>query len=250
VSVNLILSRTKSATPNEIADTLAGGGVGVDFGQVTNGSYSGVVNQPANTHNDAIALFYLRHDAITDPITNLKFFIGEYNLTYGGALSAAADFNGANHGLVGEGAASGVSKNNSDANRTSSGLWMDMEWNASSANQFDYATRVNNVRIFGKALAGVTGSLATTNANGEDQNGKTGIDLDSGFLLSPDALIYSSDDVAETDASAPVKGYIGKNQDSVLGDYAKFRLRCYLRESYPDGGIIQFSFVTSYSFTS
>lgn len=246
MAVTLTLSRTKGGS--NVSDTLAGGGSGIDFGNVVNGSYSGVTDKNNNLHSDAIALFYLKHDATIDPITEVMFYIAQFHLTYGGATTAGNDFNGANHGMVGEGLASGTSKNNADG--LSSGLWMDFQWDVSTTNQFDYATRVNNVRIFGKPLSGVTGALATTDSDGVDQNGQDGTSLLEAFLLPPDALLYSADDIAEVDATAPVKGRIGKNNDAALGDYAKFRARVYLRDSYPDGGILQFSQTISYRFTA
>jgi hypothetical protein len=247
MAVSLILSRTKGAS--NVADTLAGGGSGIDFGNVTNASFSGVVGDKLdNIDSDAVNLFYLRHNATIDPITELKVYIAQFHLTYGGATTAANDYSGVSHGMVGEGLASGSSKNNGDG--LSSGFWMDMQWDVSTANQFDYSTRVNSVRIFGKPLSGVTGDLATTTADGVDQNGQDGTSLEEAFTMSPLAMIYSADDIAEVAATTPIKGRIGKDNDTVLGDYAKFKQRVYLRDSYPDGGIIQFSCVYSFSFTA
>lgn len=249
MAVTLKLARTKNGTA--VNDTLAGGGSGIDFGNVINGSYAGVVDKPTNTHNDNVCRFFLSHNATIDPITEVKFYMAAYHLTYGGALSAALDYASASHGMTNIGLASGSSKNNND--NLSGGLWLDMDWDVTVTNQFDYATRVNNVRIFGKPLSGVTGSMATPNAGIGlvNQNGQDGTNLAEAFFLNSDACLYSSDDnTNETAPTAPVHGRIGKQNDTALGDFAKLLFRVYLPGTYPDGGIIQFTNVISFSFTA
>lgn len=229
MAVTLFVQSAKSAAgANVFADSLAGGGTGIDFGQVVNGQYAPIIDQPTN---DGALAVYFNHDAVVDPITNLKLYLGSYTLTgftYGGAASAASNLSD----ILAEGQASDESagaKNNS--NGLAGGLWFDQEWNVSQANQFDIATRSANVKIFG---------------NG----GTQGIDAASAFLIGADAMLYSADDAAEVDATTPVAGSIGKNNDTVLGDYAKLRFRVYLRTAFPDGGIFQAALVARFSFTA
>jgi hypothetical protein len=132
--------------------------------------------------------------------------------TYGGADSAANDFvsmkNLAN--------ASGSSKNN--ANGLSGGLWIDMDWDASTTNQFDQATFPTVVKIYGDGLT-------------------DGISLASAFTLNSAAMVYNNP--PETAASSPVSGQIGKAADTVLGDAAHVKLRIYVPLAYSTGGIFQ-----------
>jgi head-tail adaptor len=229
VAVTLYVQSAKSATgANVFADSLAGGGAGIDFGQVVNGQYAPIIDQPTN---DGALVVFLNHDATIDPITNLKLYLGSYALTgaaYGGAASAAGDL----ADVFAEGQASDESaaaKNNS--NGLAGGLWVDMQWDVSTTSQFDVSTRSANVKIFG---------------NG----GTQGIDAASAFTVSADAMLYSANDISEVDATTPVAGSIGKNNDTVLGDYAKLRFRIYLRTAFPDGGIFQAALVARYSFTA
>ena len=143
--------------------------------------------------------------------------------TYGGADSSAGD----NTTIISLGNASGSSKNNADG--LSGGLWIDMDADASSVNQFDQANFPSFVKIYGDSLT-------------------DGIDLNSAFPLITDAMVY--DAPGETLASAPVAGQIGKANDTVLGDNAKVKLRIYLPDAYVDGGIVQWEWVIAYSFTS
>jgi len=212
--VNLTIS--ESLDGSAVADSLAGGGTGLDFGSVSNGSYTNVISKPSNT--GALAL-YIRHDATIDPVTNFKAYIDSYTatgFTYGGAVSAASDYTA----IKALGTSSGSSKNNNDG--LSGGLWMDMDADATTANQFDQASYPTLVKIFGDS---------TTD----------GIDLASAFTVKADALVYAAP--AETLASAPQDGKIGINNDTVLGDNAKLKFRVYIPNSYTSGGIFQYSLV-------
>ncbi len=226
MAVTLFFQDAKSATgANVFADALVGGGTGVDFGQVSNGQYAPIISQAGNT---GAIVAYINHDAVESPVTELKFYLDNYTttgFTYGGANSAASDLTN----VLAQGQASDESaaaKNNS--NGLAGGLWMDMEWDVSTTNQFDISTRSANVKIFGN-------------------NGTDGIDMASAFTLSADALLYSADDSAEVDATTPVAGSIGKNNDTVLGDYAKVRFRVYLQNTFPDGGYFQTALQISYA---
>jgi hypothetical protein len=123
--------------------------------------------------------------------------------------------------------ASGSSKNNNDG--LSGGVWIDMDWDASTTNQFDQGTFPTLVKIFGDGLT-------------------DGISLASAFTLKADALVYAAP--AETAATTPVDGKIGKNNDTVLGDNAHLKLRMYVPNAFASGGILQFEIVIAYSFTA
>lgn len=225
MAVNLTLSKTLSGAA--AADSLAGGGSGVDLGSVVNGEYCPIISKAANTGWQPL---YIRHNATIDPITNVKTFIAEFSQAYGGADSAANDF----ATLVSKGNASGNSANNGDG--LSAGLRIEHDADLGvtlGASAFD-GTRAQ-VKIYG-------------------DNNTDGIDLASGFDLHVDALIYDSDPHGTpgtpVDATTPVTGQIGKDGDSVLGDHALVKLRYYLEEAAPDGGILAWDWVISYSFTA
>ena len=217
MAVSLIISTVINGT--QVADSLSGGGSGYDFGPTTNGSYSNVVDQPSNT---GATTLYIRHDAVIDPITDVKFFIAEYSQTYGGANSPSSDFNT----LVNLGNASGNSKNNADGN--SGGLWADQDFDATTVNQFDIVNFPNLVNIYG--------------------SGSQGIDVDSAFQMRAESATY--DNAGEQIPSAPQDGQIGIAGDTVLGDNSKQKLRLYLPQDFPDGGIHQWDWVISYAFTA
>lgn len=217
MAVSLIISTVINGT--QVADALAGGGTGFDLGPTTNGSYSNVVDQNANTGS---ANLYIRHDATVDPITDVKFFIAEYSQSYGGANSPSDDFTT----LTNLGSASGNSKNNADGN--SGGLWADQDFDASTINQFDVINFPTVVNIYGQASQGV--------------------DVDSAFVMRADSATYDS--AGEQQPSAPEDGKIGISGDTVLGDNSKQKLRLYLPQAFPDGGIHQWDWVISYAFTA
>lgn len=231
----VLLTVSETLDGAQILDALAApapGPTGIDLGPVVNGSYAPIISGPANTGHQKL---YIRHDGSVDPITAVKFFIQEYGtdtgFAYGGPLSAATDY--AN--LIALGNASGSSKNNADG--LSGGLWIDMDANASTANQFDQATFPAVVKIFG-------------------DGGTAGIDLASAFDLRAEALVIDTNQGAGADGdgaflpTAPVNNQIGIDGDGVLGDNAKLRMRIFLPTSYSNGGYHQVEKVISYSFTA
>lgn len=225
MAVTLTISKTLSGSG--AADSLAGGGSGVDLGSVVNNEYAPIISKAANTGWQAL---YIRHNATIDPITSVGTFIAQYSQTYGGAVSAAADY----ATVKSKGNASGTSANNADG--LSSGLRIEHDADLAGtlgASAFD-GTRAQ-VKIYGDNLT-------------------DGIDLASAFPIHVDAMIYDSSPHGTpgtpVDASAPVTGKIGKDGDSVLGDHALVKLRFYLENAAPDGGIIQFDWVVKYSFTA
>lgn len=222
MTVSLTISETLDGAA--LSDSLAGGGTGVDFGSVVNNSFAPVVDKTANTGRQD---FYISHNATIDPITNLKVHIEAYGartgFTYGGARTAALDYTA----IKAMGQSSGSSKNNADG--LSSGVWMDMDADSIAASQFDQAARPSEVKIFG-------------------DNGTDGIDLASAFLIGTMAMVYNNS--GEQNASAPVAGSIGVAGNTVLGDAAHVKSRIYLADAFAEGGIYQWEFVWSYSFTA
>lgn len=229
----VLLTVSETLGGSEVADSLAGGGTGVDLGQVVNGQYSPIVDQTLNT---GAQILYLRHNAAIDPITNLKVYMDSYSrtgFTYGGAVTAASDFNV----LKSEGNASAVTaaeKNNSTG--LAGGLWMEMQYDVASSNQFDIATARGSdpgtkyVKIFGKS------------AQGQDEA--------TAYGIIKEACLYTPDNLVENAPSAPVDGKIGKESDAVLGNRAKIRVRIFLREAFADGGIFQAALVARFSYTA
>lgn len=229
----VLLTVSETLGGSEVADSLAGGGTGVDLGQVVNGQYAPITDQTLNT---GAQVLYLRHNAVIDPITNLKIYMDSYSrtgFTYGGAVTAASDYNI----LKTEGNASAVTaaeKNNSTG--LAGGLWMEMQRDVATSNQFDIATArsldaaTKYVKIFGKS------------AQGQDEATAYGVIKES--------CVYTPDNLAENAPSAPVDGKVGIETDNVLGNRAKLRFRIYLREAFADGGIFQFSLICRYSYTA
>ena len=91
MSVSLTVSETISGSA--VADSLAGGGTGVDLGSVVNNSYGPITLKADNTGRQNL---FVRHDAVTDPITDVKTFMQQFGtgtgFTYGGASTAALDY--------------------------------------------------------------------------------------------------------------------------------------------------------------
>lgn len=235
MAVNLFVCPTLVASdtsaPSEFSDSLAGGGSGLNLGQVANGLYAPIVDQGLN---QGAQLVYLSHDATIDPVTDVKIYIGQYSGTYGGAVSAASDFSS----IVAEGQNSSATtgdKNNS--NGTASGVWIDFQWDVSETNQFDIATRATDVKIFG-------------------DNGTDGIDAASAFDLPTSSMLYAANSASEAAPNTPEAGKIGISTgggfggDFTLGNRAKVRNRIYLRSTFPDGGIFQYDTLFRYSFTA
>jgi hypothetical protein len=227
MAISITISETMGGAA--IADVLAGAGTGNDYGSVVNGAYAPIILKSSNTGAQD---FYITHDGIIDPITDLKVFLAEfgskssatYNPNPGVGHSAALDYTN----VKAMGATSGDSKNNADG--LSAGFWIDMQWNVSTTNQFDISTRPTLVKIFG-------------------DNSTDGIDEASAFLIPADAMSYDNASV-ETAPSAPVAGTVGKAADTTLGEQAHVRTRIYIKQAEDLGGIYQTEFVFSYSFTA
>jgi hypothetical protein len=230
MAVLLTVSETISGAA--FADDLEGpDGVGIDLGACINGQYAPVISQPANTgHQDV----FIRHNAVTDPITDVKTFLQQYGVgtgfTYGGQNSAAADLTT----ILNQGDTS-ASVNANNADGLGGGLHIDMDWQVSTANQFAPARiGTGQHRIYGDnggAAAGDGRNLATA------------------FVMNADAMVYDNSGV-ELDATTPIAGSIGKSGDTVLGDRAHPRLRYFLRSDEVDGGFLQWEWVIAYSYTA
>lgn len=223
MSVALIISETLDGSA--VADSLQGGGNGVDLGPVSNNSYAPLTSKVGNTGWEDL---YIQTDATVDPVTSVKTFVQQYGVgtgfTYGGNASAAADY----ASLKSLGNASGSSKNNSDG--LSGGLWIDMDWDAATANKFDQANFPTVVKIYGDNLT-------------------DGTTLVTAFTVKSAAMVYNNTGV-ETAAGSPVDGSIGKSGDVTLGDAAHVALRIYLPDSHTTGGYMQFEWVTVFSYTA
>jgi hypothetical protein len=221
MAVNLTISKT--VTGAQVSDTLAGASTGLDLGSVVNGKYCPIISQASNTGWQQL---YIRHDATINEIDNVKLFVAQFSGTYGGAVSAAADF------------ATLKAKGNADAETTAnnndglaSGLRMEQDADLASAlGASAFLPSRAQVKIFG-------------NSNTD------GIDLASAFTIHEDAMTYWNGS-SEVDATTPVAGKIGKSTDTVLGNRANLKFRFYLEQAAPDGGILQFDLVTAYSFTA
>lgn len=229
----VLLTVSETLGGSEVADSLAGGGTGVDLGQVVNGQYAPITDQTLNT---GAQVLFLRHNATIDPITNLKIYMDNYSrtgFTYGGAVTSLSDYNT----LKTEGNSSAVTaaeKNNSTG--LAGGIWMEQQYDVASSNQFDIATArggdpaTKYVQIFGKSAQGIDEATA--------------------YGVIKEACLYTDDNLTETAPDAPVDGKIGISTDSDLGNRAKLRFRIYLREAFADGGIFQFSLVARFSYTA
>ena len=223
MTVTLTVSET--VTGAEVSDVLAGADTGLDLGQVVNGAYSPITSQASNTGEQVV---YIRHDATIDPVTNVKTYVDTFSGTYGGADSAANDFTTlTNYGS----SDSGATKNNDDGN--SRGLHIDMDWQVTSANQFDYSRDGTQMRIYGKDYgAGLDGASQA-----------------QAFDAHVDAMSYWNG-AAEVDATTPETGKIGISTDAVLGNRMNLKKRFYLHSGATEGGILQYDWVISYSFTA
>lgn len=221
MAVNLLISKT--LTGGAVNDSLAGGSSGLDLGQVINGEYSPIVDKSANSgHQD----LYISHDATIDPIQDYKTYIATYSGVYGGANSAIADI------------ATVIAKGQADNELTA---------NNSDGLSSGFRIEHNGFGIGGLGASAFLPSRAQVNIYGN--NGTDGIELASAFDLHVDALVYDNAGV-EQDATTPETGKIGIIGDSVLGDHAHLGLRFYLEDAAPDGGIAQWDFVQSFSFTA
>ena len=229
MSVTLTVSET--ITGANASDTLAGGSTGLDLGQTTNGQYAPLTLQSANTGHQDI---FLRHDAVVDPITDVKFYIAQFSGVYGGAGTAAADFTTVSNYGAADLAAGAATANNGDG--LSRGSHIDMSWDVSVASQFGYARETSGQkRIFG-----------STNAL---YGGKTGLSLALAFDMHVDAASYWNG-ATEVDATTPVTGKIGKSTDTVLGNRGHIRNRFYLHTGETNGGVVQYDTVCSFAYTA
>lgn len=221
MAVNLTISKTVSGS--QVNDSLAGGSSGLDLGSVVNGKYCPIISQPANTGWQTL---YLSHDATINEIDAVKTFISQFSGTYGGADSAANDF----ATLKAKGNADNeVTANNSDG--LSSGLRIEHDADIpGSLGASAFLPSRGQVKIYGNNLT-------------------DGIDLASAFTVHADAMTYWNGST-EVDATTPVAGKIGKSSDTVLGNRARLKLRFYLEQAAPDGGILQWDWVVAYSFTA
>ena len=222
MAVNLTVAKTMGGA--QVSDSLAGGGTGLDLGQVVNGQYVPIINQASNTgHQDV----WLSHDATVDPITDVKTYIAEYSAgSYGGADSAVNDI----ATLIAKGQADNeATANNSDG--LAAGLRIEH-------GGIDITTLGASAFLPSRAQVDIYGN-----------SGTDGVDLASAFDLHVDACVYDNASV-ETDATAPETGKIGKSGDTALGDYAHVGVRYYLEDAATNGGIIQWDWVVSYSFTA
>lgn len=221
----VLLTVSETVTGSEVADSLAGSNTGLDLGQVVNGSYSPLISQSANSGAQDL---YIRHDGVVDPITSVKFYVDVFSGTYGGPASAAADFTT----LTGYGSSdSGATKNNNDGN--SRGLHIDMDWQVGAASQFDYSRDGTQMRIFGKDYGA----------------GLDGASLAQAFNMHVDSASYW-DGGSEIDATIPETGKIGISTDTVLGNRCHKKKRFYLHTGAVDGGILQYDYAISYSYTA
>lgn len=222
MAVDMIVSKILNP-PTQVSDALAGAGVGLDLGQTINGSYTPVISAPSNTGFQDV---FLSHNAVVDEIQDVKSFVAIFSQAYGGASSAAADI----ATLIAKGQADNeATANNSDG--LASGLRIEH----------------GGIDIPGLGASAFLPSRAQVNIYGNA--GTAGIDLASAFDMHVDAMVFNNAG-AEVDAVTPVTGQIGKTGDTVLGDQAHVGLRFYLETAAPDGGILQWDWVVSFSFTA
>lgn len=221
MAVSLTISKTVAGS--QAADSLAGGASGLDYGSCVNGKYVPITSQSANT---GWMTLYIRHDATINEIDNVKTFIAQFSGTYGGAVSAAADF------------ATLKSKGNADDGTT-----------ANNGNGLSSGLRIEHDADLGGSLGASAFLPSRAQVKIYGDNNTDGIDLASAFTLHEDSAIYYNGST-EADATTPVAGKIGKSSDTVLGNRAKLKLRFYLEQAAPDGGILQWDWVTAYSFTA
>jgi hypothetical protein len=225
--VTLTISSTPAA-PDNIADALSGGSFGADLTQAANGSYAPLVGEQGS--NAGAKSLFLKHDSDVDPITNVSFYIAPFTGTYGGPPSGSPTTDFEDLRDQGRDDAGGYATN---SDGLSSGLHMDMSYSVSSTNQFAPARETTGQkRIFGKTYNLVQMGV---------QNNP--------ISLHPDAAFYYNN-LTKVEPSAPEEGKIGKSSDAVLGNRAEVRLRYCLPSTAAIGGILQWSFVTLFSYTA
>lgn len=226
MAVTLTISKTISGP--QIADVLAGGNAGWDIGQVSNTlGYAPYADRDLNTGHQNIFAY---HDAVVDPITEVATYIGIYPGVYGGANPGGAAGDIAD--LIAMGATDPVNDKNNAAG-LSQGLRIDHAGIAIAGNPDRFDPTVARVRVYGHNYG----------------SGPVGIDLASAISLHPDSLIFDNAGVA-VDATAPSVGVIGVTGDTTLGDTAWVGMRFYLNNLATEGGIMQFGWIWSYSYTA
>lgn len=207
----------------QVSDALAGGGSGLSYGQCINGSYAPVDSQSANTGYQAL---YLSHDAVIDPITEVKSYLGLFSQTYGGVDTAIGDL------------ASMITLGQND--------------NETTANNSDGLGGGLRIEHAGQSIASL-GASAFSPARAQvkiyGNNGTDGIDLASAFDLHVDAMGLNTAGVW-SDAITPETGKIGIAADDVLGDTAWIGTRVYCPTAQADGGIFQFDHIWSFAYTA
>lgn len=224
----VILKYSENAAGSPLSDVLAGGEIGVDLGNVSNGSYTPIGS--GQTTNDGKQDLFLSHDAVVDPIEDVKIFMQPITLaltsgnTYGGAKNATQD----NADLIFMGNASGGSKDNSDG--LSGGIWAEFDWQVNNTNRFAQTSRPTLVKIFG-------------------DNNTDGINASSAFAVPVESMSYWNGGI-EAVASGPVAGKIGKTSDTVLGNRAHIQTRIFVPSSWPDGGKVQWAWGVTFTFTA
>lgn len=222
MAVSLTISKIQNP-PTQVSDALAGGGSGLDYGQVVNGSFSPVISQPSNTGYQPL---FLSHNAVIDPIVEVKSYISAYTQAYGGAKTALLDI------------AELISKGQNDSEAT--------------ANNNDGLSGGLRIEHAGQNIASLGASAflpSRAQVKIYGNNGTDGIDLPSAFDLHVDACGHNNAGVW-TDASSPVAGKIGKSSDTVLGNMAWIGMRFYLEDAAADGGIMQWDHVWSFAYTA
>lgn len=236
----------------DFSDALADGASGttnsgMDLGQVVNGKYAPLIDEVANTGKQDV---FLSHDATVDPVTDVKLFLDEFSGANGyggpGSRSPTIDLTTIlDEGNTSANAGDPPSKNN--ANGKGGGIWLDQDWDASTANQFDWSTNRGNVTVAGNGTVYIYG------ANGGAATGE-GRNLATAFSLMTTAMVYL--DGTEQAATGPVAGQIGRRRSvdvaegELLGEAAHLKKRVYIRQAFTEGGIFQFDAVTAFSFTA
>lgn len=228
VVLSIVPSPGSSTTMSDALAPTGSGNLGADIGQVANGSYTPLVgNQSANQGSKDL---YLRHNAVDDPITDIEFYLSAYSGVYGGPSTStpASDYATVISAGFQDG---GGTPNNADG--LSSGLHMDMSYSVTTGSQFSPAREsTGQVRVFGKVYNLIQVGTQTNPIG-----------------LHKDACFYY-DGVSNSPPISAQDGVIGKDGDTVRGNRAQVRLRYYLPASAAVGGLIQWSFITLFSYTS
>lgn len=236
--MTVIATISKTSTGAQLADPLSGGGAGYDIGVVRNGSYSGVTDKATN---QGAADWWISHDAVNDPLTNVALFVEPYSQTYGGVRTVGEDYTK----LQTLAEATDGSKNNGSGN--AGGYAVDMDYDAVIANQFDYIN-----------LGPVADSIVTGPGGGAVRyfrrtDGGSLTDEGSSLLTRIDVLSDAMAYEPGTGAiapSAPLLGNIGKSDDTVLGNRCRLKTRLYLPEAEIEGGETQWDQTLAFTFTS